>query len=140
MGDAWRWADRLREYRGDAHTAAWTTAGFDATEIGLLTERYHGLPPRSYVRSRAWSDADLDAAEDRLEERGVLAHGALTDEGRSEREAVEVATDRQCRPIVEALGDDLDELVDLLTGWGTAIRAAGGYLASGAQDLARASR
>ena len=25
MGDAWRLADRLREYRGDAHTAAWTT-------------------------------------------------------------------------------------------------------------------
>jgi hypothetical protein len=28
----------LREYRGDAHTAAWTSSGFDATEIGLMTE------------------------------------------------------------------------------------------------------
>src|SRR5687768_13151731 len=26
MGDVWRLADLLREYRGDAHTAAWTSA------------------------------------------------------------------------------------------------------------------
>src|SRR5580693_7495087 len=38
MGDMWRLADQLREYRGDAHTAAWTSAGLDATEVGLLTE------------------------------------------------------------------------------------------------------
>src|SRR4029077_8493598 len=44
IGDVWRLADRLREYRGDAHTAAWTAAGFDAAEIGLLTELYWGLP------------------------------------------------------------------------------------------------
>jgi hypothetical protein len=66
LGDAWRLADMLREYRGDAHTSAWTAAGFDATEIGLLTELYWGLPMRTYIRTRAWSDADLDAAEDRL--------------------------------------------------------------------------
>ena len=44
LGAAWRFADRLREYRGDAHTAAWTAAGFDAVEVGLLTELYWGLP------------------------------------------------------------------------------------------------
>ena len=26
LGAAWRFADRLREYRGDAHTSAWTSA------------------------------------------------------------------------------------------------------------------
>ena len=66
LADMWRAADRLREYRGDAHTAAWTSAGFDATEIGLLTELYWGLPMGSYVRTRAWSDDQLDAAKDRL--------------------------------------------------------------------------
>ncbi len=137
MGDVWRLADRLREYRGDAHTAAWTSAGFDAAEIGLLTELYWGLPPRSYVRTRAWSDGDLDAAEASLIERGLLAEGALTPAGRTEREDVERATDRQCRPIVEALGDRADTLVALLTPWGAAIRAAGGYLPSGPHDLAR---
>jgi hypothetical protein len=139
MGDLWRLADRLREYRGDAHTAAWTSAGFDATEIGLITELYWGLPPRTYVRTRAWSDADLDAADARLVERGLLVGGELTEVGRTSRDDVELATDRQCRPIVEALGDGFDTLVGMLAPWGAAIRAAGGYLPSGPHDLARAA-
>ena len=61
MGDMWRLGDRLREFRGDAHIVAWSSAGFDATEIGLLSELYWGLPMRSYARTRAWSDEDFDA-------------------------------------------------------------------------------
>jgi hypothetical protein len=38
---------------------------------------------------------------------------------------------------VAALGDDADELFGLLEPWGAALRAAGAYLASGADDLAR---
>ena len=68
MGDLFRLGDRLREFRGDSHIAAWVGAGFDATEIGLLTELYWGMPSRTYVRTRAWSDEDLDAAEARLED------------------------------------------------------------------------
>ena len=53
----WRRGDQLREFRGDSHIAAWIGAGLDATEIGLLTELYWGLPLRSYSRTRAsnWS-------------------------------------------------------------------------------------
>src|ERR1039458_6301877 len=40
LGRAWRLADRLREYRGDAHIAAWTSAGLSAVEVGLLSELY----------------------------------------------------------------------------------------------------
>lgn len=140
LGDAWRLADRLREYRGDVHVNAWTGAGFDATEIGLVTELYWGLPMRSYVRTRAWSDADLDAAEARLVERGLVADGALTEQGRAEREAVEVATDAACRPIVDALGDDVDELVELLRRWSAEVQAARGYPAAGPHDLAGLDR
>jgi hypothetical protein len=139
LADTWRRADMLREYRGDAHISAWTAAGLDATEIGLLTELYWGLPLRTYIRTRAWSDADLDAAEGRLVDRGLLDGGAFTDEGRAEREAIERATDRQCRPFVEALGDDLDELLGILVPWGQAIRDAHGYPASGPHDLAHAA-
>ncbi len=57
-------------------------AGLDATEVGLLTELYWGLPLRSYIRTRAWSDAQLAAAEERLVDRGLLADGAFTAEGR----------------------------------------------------------
>src|SRR5450631_2281769 len=106
MGDLWRLADRLREYRGDAHTAAWTSAGFDAVEIGLLTELYWGLPLKTYIRSRAWPEAELDDGIRRLEERELVLNGALTERGRQAREAVEACTDRQCRPVIESLGDD----------------------------------
>jgi hypothetical protein len=139
LGEAWRLADRLREYRGDCHTAAWTAAGFDATEIGLVTECYWGVPPRTYVRSRAWSDTDLDLADERLRSRGLMADGGLTAAGRAAREAVEEATDRACQRIVDNLGDDLDELVALIGGWSQAVQAAGGYPAAGPHDLARAS-
>ena len=138
MGDAWRLADLLREYRGDAHTAAWTSAGFDAVEIGLLTEAYWGLPLASYIRTRAWSQEQIDAAKDRLESRGLLEGDTLTEEGRRRREAVETATDQQLRPAVAALGDDLDRLLAVLVPWGAAIRAGAGYLASGPHDLAAA--
>jgi hypothetical protein len=127
-GDLWRTGDLLREFRGDAHTAAWTSAGFDATEIGLLTEQFWGVPARTYVRTRAWSDDQLDAADDRLQARGLLADGAFTDKGRAEREEVERATDAQMRPSIEAIGDDFDELMTILEPWGHEIREAGGYL------------
>src|SRR5581483_10732463 len=80
MGDMWRLADVLREYRGDAHTAAWTSAGLTATEIGLLSELYWGLPARSYVRTRAWSDDQLDSAAEHLRELGLLEGDALSAE------------------------------------------------------------
>ena len=140
LADAWRLADQLREYRGDAHTAAWTSAGLDATEIGLLSELYWGLPTRTYIRTRAWSNDELDAAEARLEHRGLMADGQLTPDGWTAREAVEQATDAQCTPIVTALGDDLDELVGILQRWSDAIRQAGGYPAQGPHDLAAVGR
>jgi hypothetical protein len=136
MGDMWRLADLLREYRGDAHTAAWTSVGLDAAEVGLLTELYWGLPMRTYIRTRAWSADQLDAAEVRLSDRGLVAAGAFTAEGRALRESVEVATDAQCGVIVDALGSSLGELLALLAPWGQAIRDAGGYPPQGPHDLA----
>ena len=136
VGEVWRLGDMLREYRGDAHVASWTSAGFDATEIGLLTEPYWGLPMRTYVRTRSWTDDDLDAAYERLEARGLVDDGQLTDKGRAEREAVEVATDVQCQPIVDALGDDLSSLVAILRPWGATVCEGKGYPALGPHDLA----
>ena len=136
LGAAWRFADRLREYRGDAHTAAWTSAGFDAVEIGLLTELYWGLPLKTYIRTRAWSDAELEAGIDRLASRGLVRDGSFTERGRDEREAVEQRTDAQCRPVIESLADDFDDVIGMLTPLGQQIKASGGYPASGPHDLA----
>jgi hypothetical protein len=132
IGDFWRRGDQLREFRGDAHTAAWTAAGFDATEIGLLTELFIGVPPRSYIRSRAWSDAQLDAADTRLEARGLFKGGQFTNAGRAAREEVERDTDRQMRPTIEALGDDVDELLGIIEPWSATVRDAGGYIRTAA--------
>jgi len=140
IGAMWRLGDMFREYRGDSHTAAWISAGIDATEIGLMSELYWGLRPRSYSRTRAWAADDFDAATERLQQRGILDDAAeLTEAGRQVREDIEVATDRQMRAAVDAGGNDLDELFTLLAPWGKAIRAAGGYLATGPHDLAEAA-
>jgi hypothetical protein len=136
LGDMWRLADTLREYRGDAHIAAWTSAGLDATEIGLLTELYWRIPLRTYIRTRAWSDDDLDDAEGRLLARELLVDGALTTEGRALREQIEAATDAQCQVIVDTLGSDFDELLGILDPWGHALREAAAYPAQGPHELA----
>jgi hypothetical protein len=126
--------DMLREYRGDSHVTAWVSAGVDATEIGLLTELYMGIGLRTYVRTRGWSDDALDAAWERLVARGWCADDALTADGRTRREEIERATDRQMLPVIEALGDDADLVFRHLEPWGAAVRAAGGYV-GGAADL-----
>jgi hypothetical protein len=137
-GDAWgdlfHAGDLLREHRGDAHSAAWTAAGLDAVQIGLLTELFWGMPSRTYIRTRAWSDEQMDDADERLRRDGWLEGDGLSTSGRERREAIEVATDEQMRPAIDALGDDLDELLALLEPWGKAVVAAGGYPA-GPSDL-----
>lgn len=127
LGDLFRLGDRLREFRGDSHTAAWVAAGLDAVEIGLLTEPYWGIPSRTYVRTRGWGDAELDAAAEQLATRGLLRDGALTDAGRALREEIELATDAQVAPALSALGDDLDELLALLTPWSQRVMDGAGY-------------
>ena len=126
--------DMMRECRGDAHVAAWTAAGVDAVEIGLLTEAYIGLPLRTYIRTRGWNDEELDAAADRLTARGWLDGDKLTETGQREREAIERATDVQMTNAIEAIGDDVNELVEILAPWGAAMRDQGGYV-GGAADL-----
>ncbi len=139
VGEMWRLGDMLREYRGDSHIAAWVSAGCDATEIGLLSELYWGLAMRSYSRTRAWTNEQFDAAHARLRSRGLVDDSAFTEAGRELREQIEIATDRQMIPSLNALGDDLDELFALLKPMGEAVRAAGGYLPSGPHDLAKAA-
>ncbi len=128
-----RAGDVLREYRGDAHNAAWVGHGLDAVEIGLMTELWWGLEPRTYVRTRAWTDAELDEAEERLVDRGLVDEDGFTEAGAQLRESIEAATDRQCRPMIEAVGDDLEPLIATLRSWSKEVVAAGGYPTSAGQ-------
>ena len=126
--------DMLRECRGDAHVAAWSSAALDGLEIGLLNDIYMGLPLRSYVRTRGWSEDDLAGGVERLRDLGWLDADEFTDEGRSVREEIERATDLQMMPALEALGSDLHEVLGLLRPWGVAMRESGGYV-GGPVDL-----
>jgi hypothetical protein len=134
LGSLFHAGDLLREYRGDAHTAAWTAAGLDAAEIGLLTELFWGLAPRTYVRTRAWGDADLDAAQAGLADRGWLSGDGLSPAGLEARRAIEEATDDQMAPAVRALGAGAEALFERLDPWGRAMVEAGGY-PNGPRDL-----
>lgn len=125
-GRFWRAADRVREHRGDGHVASWTPE-VESCEITVMSELAWGLPPRSYVFTRGYDDTDVDAAYARLEARGLIADGALTEAGRALRGGIEDRTDEAVREVVERLGDDADELFGLLAPLSKAIVDAGGY-------------
>jgi hypothetical protein len=128
LGAMWRAADPLREHRGDSHVISWAVGGADAVEVLLLTEQWWGLPPRAYTPTRGWSGPDMDAGFARLTRRGLMTDDEqLTDAGRAFREEIEVRTDELERPVVDALGDDLEELLEHLDAWSEAIIAAGSY-------------
>ena len=137
IGKMWRMGDMLREYRGDSHTAAWISAGLNATQIGLLSELYWGVPMRSYSRTRGWTNDQFDAAAESLQGRGLITADALTATGREARELIETVTDSQMAGAIGALGDDIRELFEILEPWGAAVRAGFGYLRSGPHDLAK---
>ena len=127
VGDLWRAADLLREFRGDAHNAAWVASGVDAVEITLLTELWWGLGHNAYTWTRGWNAEEIAAGMDRLRDRGLVDGEDITDAGLDVRVAIEVTTDRGDDAVVAAIGDDLEELLGLVGPWAKQVVAAGGY-------------
>ena len=56
----------------------------------------------------------MDAGFERLQRRGLMNGEQVTDAGLALREEIEVRTDELERPVLDALGDDLDELLEHL--------------------------
>jgi hypothetical protein len=127
VGDLWRACDLVREHRGDSHIIAWVGHGLDPVQATLTTELWWRLPLRSYVRTRYWTDDEIEAALGRLRVRGLVEGDTFTEAGERLRSDIELSTDRQERPIVEALGDGADELFALLTPMTDAVLDAKGY-------------
>ncbi|HUF85330.1 MAG TPA: hypothetical protein VMQ81_12155 [Acidimicrobiia bacterium] len=126
IGDLWRACDMVRERRGGSHLNAWVAAGLDPVELLLLTEQWRTTPNPGSAGPAAmgWPEADAETGRARLRDRGLFdEHDAITDAGRAVRDEVELATDRQERPLVEALGDDVGELFDLLAPWARTVVA-----------------
>jgi hypothetical protein len=122
------WACGLvREHRGDSHVAAAAAAGLSAVEMNVLTELWIGMTLLSYTGTRGWPPAAMQHAVGRLESRGWVHDGALTDAGRAGRLSIEQITDQQEQAIVDALGDRLDELCGRLNHWGQRCIEAGAF-------------
>jgi hypothetical protein len=122
------WACGLvREHRGDSHVAAAAAAGLDPVEMNVLTELWIGMPMLSYTATRGWAPEVMQAAVARLQSRGSVRDGGLTDEGLVERLGIEQHTDAQEQPIVAALGDRLEEVCGRLNHWGQLCIAAGAF-------------
>ncbi|MCW2542272.1 MAG: hypothetical protein JWN95_3997 [Frankiales bacterium] len=115
----WWACETLRDHRGDSHTAAVLAAGIGPAEMNVLTELAVGMPLRSYTRTRGWTDEHIDAAIDRLAERGWLAGTELTDAGHQARSELEAQTDRQDERIVQAIGTRLPQVCAQLAAWGS---------------------
>jgi hypothetical protein len=117
LGQLWHACTMLREHRGDGHLAVCVAAGLDGLAANLLTELAIGWDPLAYTATRGWSPEAMKAGLAGLEARGLAAGGALTAEGRRLRDDIEDGTDRLVQPVVDAIGDDLAALTDLLAGW-----------------------
>ncbi|MGA5761593.1 SCO6745 family protein [Nonomuraea bangladeshensis] len=120
----WHAATLLREFRGDGHLAALLAAGLSGIEA-LVTHAATGAVPAETLRvTRGWTETDWAAAERRLEDRGWLRDGSLTERGRREREGIEEATDRMSTAPYAALGDDrCQELCVLARPWSKQLAA-----------------
>jgi hypothetical protein len=131
LGDLWRACDMVRERRGGSHLNAWTAAGLSGVEIQLLTERWRTTtnPGSTTADQMGYSGEEIGAALDRFRARGLIAgDDSLTDDGREYREGIERATDVQEADLVEALGEDVGELFDLMVPWARAVVAAAGRI------------
>lgn len=131
LGDLWRASDMIRERRGGSHLNAWTAAGLSSVEIQLLTERWRTTtnPGSTTAEQMGYSADEIGAARDALGARGLVdGAGELTDDGREFREGIERTTDEQEAELVEALGDDVDELFELMAPWARAVVAGAGRI------------
>jgi Helix-turn-helix family len=122
-----RACDLVREHRGDSHVAAAVCTGFLPVEMSILTELWLGMPLGSYSATRGFAGPVIEAAADRLRDRGLVAGAGLTETGRAVRAGIEARTDAMEQPVVDALGDALDGLVERLDAWSAACVAAGAF-------------
>jgi hypothetical protein len=125
----WHGATLLREHRGDGHIACLLRAGMTGLE-SLVT---HTLTGRGFTEAaakatRGWSDEQWAAATDRLAERGLVADGALTDEGRRLRAEVEAGTDElSAAPWLHLGPERTARVVELGRALSARLVAAGAY-------------
>ncbi len=102
----WHSLSLLREFRGDGHISALVVTEHDGCDA-IVMHHATGEIPKRFLATRAWSEAEWAASEEKLRARGWLgADNAITDAGRDARQWVEDRTDQLALRCWEGLGDD----------------------------------
>jgi hypothetical protein len=124
----WQRLAVLREHRGDGHIACLTHADLDGCEA-LVMHAASGAVPADVLRlSRNWSEEEWAAAEQRLEDRGLLAGGVATAAGAELRSDIEADTNRlAAQPYIEIGAEDTGKLIELLLPLSRAVVKSGGF-------------
>jgi len=124
----WHAQTLLREYRGDGHIALLLTEGLDGLGA-LITHAATGSISAEALRtSRAWSEQDWAAGENRVRAEGWLEPGpglALSEDGNRRRQSIEDRTDELAIFPYEAIGaDGCHRLAELTAPLAAAVTAA----------------
>jgi hypothetical protein len=127
MFDLWHAANMYREHRGDSHIASWSSRGLSPVEACLINDLNQGFPLKSYVRTRGWSDDEIDDGANLLRQKGLVTGGRLSRRGRRLRAEIEAATDAQQATVVKAMSSELRDSIEVLTRYRGQILAQRGY-------------
>ncbi len=117
VGRLWRACELLREHRGDSHNMVCVMRNLDPIAMNIVTECWLGMPLGSYSASRGWTPEQLEATAERLRVEGWLDGDQLSEWGVDGRNTIEELTDGLQRSIIEAIGDDIDDIVEQLDDW-----------------------
>jgi hypothetical protein len=127
LAQLWRVCHALREHRGDSHIAVYTAAGYNPTEMNILTELWVGWPLGSFSATRAWDAARTATALTRLRSTGLIVDDTLSDAGQAARQAIEERTDALEQTVIDAIGPELPAIIALLNEWGAQVTESGNF-------------
>ena len=127
VGRLWRACELVREHRGDSHVAACISRGLGPVDMNILTELWVGMPLGSYSGTRGWAHDTIRSAAATLERTGLLEGDRLSPAGQTFRDELEAATDAMQQPVIEALGADVESLIEQLAAWSQRCIGAGAF-------------
>lgn len=104
--ELWQHCTTLREHRGDGHVMALALEDIDGCEAHRLHAVHRGVPDEVLRDNRGFSHDEWDKAGERLEFRGLVATGRLTDRGRELIDRIESQTDRLAGVPLDRVLDD----------------------------------
>jgi hypothetical protein len=112
----WHAASLVHEHRGDGHIAACLASGLDGLAAHVTHVASGAVPREMGQRARGWNDDEWAACELRLERRGLMIDGRLTDDGRALRAGVERTTDDLAAEPWDRLGKERTDKLAALAG------------------------